>query len=72
MGPDFRVLVRRARKAAQEYYLQYVDKVPMTQLVREVGAVMQEFTQSGYLVLSEAMLHFFLFALGGNFARLVC
>jgi 20S proteasome subunit alpha 2 len=31
----------------QEYYLQYVDKVPMTQLVREVGSVMQEFTQQG-------------------------
>ncbi len=48
MGPDFRVLVRRGRKATQDYFLQYVDNIPMTQLVREVGTVMQEFTQSGY------------------------
>ncbi len=51
MGPDFRVLTRRGRKAAQQYYLQYVDAVPMTQLVREVGSVMQEFTQQGCVAL---------------------
>ena len=47
MGPDFRLLVRRGRKATQKYYLDYVDKIPMLQLVREIGNVMQEFTQSG-------------------------
>ena len=47
MGPDFRVLVRKGRKAAQKYWLQYKDQIPVSQLVREVAAVMQEFTQSG-------------------------
>ncbi|WVZ57138.1 hypothetical protein U9M48_007565 [Paspalum notatum var. saurae] len=65
MGPDFRVLVRKSRKQAQQYYRLYKDlktsfgvqelplylsdeTIPVTQLVRETAAVMQEFTQSGY------------------------
>uniref|UniRef100_A0A7R9VIP1 Proteasome subunit alpha type n=1 Tax=Chlamydomonas euryale TaxID=1486919 RepID=A0A7R9VIP1_9CHLO len=47
MGPDFRVLVRRARKTAQAYYTLYKENIPVAQLVRETAAVMQEFTQSG-------------------------
>jgi len=47
MGPDFRVLVKRGRKAAQQYYLEYKDPIPASQLVREVASTMQEFTQSG-------------------------
>jgi 20S proteasome subunit alpha 2 len=47
MGPDFRVLVRKGRKAAQAYALTYKDSQPVSQLVREVASVMQEFTQSG-------------------------
>jgi len=47
MGPDFRVLARRGRKEAQKYFLQYKEQVPVSQLVREVANVMQEFTQSG-------------------------
>jgi len=47
MGPDFRVLVSNGRKAAQQYFLQYKDPVPVSQLVREVASTMQEFTQSG-------------------------
>lgn len=47
MGPDYRVLVKRGRKAAQGYWLTYKDDVPVSQLVREVASVMQEFTQSG-------------------------
>lgn len=47
MGPDFRVLVRRARKTAQAYYTLYKEQIPVAQLVRETAAVMQEFTQSG-------------------------
>jgi len=47
MGPDTRVLVRKGRKAAQQYYLTYKDHVPVSQLVREVASTMQEFTQSG-------------------------
>jgi len=47
MGPDFRVLTRRGQKEGQRYYLQYKDDIPVSQLVREVASVMQEFTQSG-------------------------
>lgn len=47
MGPDFRVLVRKGQKKAQQYYLQYGESIPVLQLVRDVAAIMQEFTQSG-------------------------
>jgi len=47
MGPDTRVLIRRGRKAAQRYWLQYHEIVPVGTLVREVAGVMQEFTQRG-------------------------
>lgn len=47
MGPDSRVLVRKARKSAQEYYRMYHEAIPVAQLTREIAAVMQEFTQSG-------------------------
>ncbi len=45
MGPDYRVLVRKARKSAQAYYSLYKEHIPVAQLVREVAAVMQEFTR---------------------------
>ena len=48
----FRVLVRRARKLAQQYYLTYNEEIPTAQLVQRVATVMQEFTQSGYAVFS--------------------
>lgn len=47
MGPDSRVLVKKARKAAQAYFRIYQETIPVGQLVREVASVMQEFTQSG-------------------------
>ncbi|KAL3901193.1 MAG: hypothetical protein SGCHY_000795 [Lobulomycetales sp.] len=47
MGPDARVLVDKARKAAQEYKKVYMEEPPTMILVTEVAAVMQEFTQSG-------------------------
>jgi len=47
MGPDFRVLVRKARKTAAAYHRLYHEHIPVAQLVREMAAVMQEFTQSG-------------------------
>ncbi|KAH7623963.1 hypothetical protein Ndes2526B_g01217 [Nannochloris sp. 'desiccata'] len=47
MGPDSRVLVRKARKSGQVYYRQYHEQIPVAQLVRETATVMQEFTQSG-------------------------
>ncbi|KAJ0098829.1 hypothetical protein Patl1_20842 [Pistacia atlantica] len=48
MGPDFRVLVRKSRKQAEQYHRLYKEPIPVTQLVRETAAVMQEFTQSGW------------------------
>jgi len=47
MTPDSRVLVRKARKKAQAYHRQYMETMPTSQNVKEVAAVMQEFTQSG-------------------------
>lgn len=47
MGPDSRVLIAKARKAAAAYYRIYLETIPVGQLVREVASVMQEFTQSG-------------------------
>uniref|UniRef100_A0A8B9W8Z3 Proteasome subunit alpha type-2 n=1 Tax=Bos mutus grunniens TaxID=30521 RepID=A0A8B9W8Z3_BOSMU len=43
----FRVLVHRARKLAQQYYLVYQEPIPTAQLVQRVASVMQEYTQSG-------------------------
>jgi len=47
MGPDFRVLVNKGRKAGQKYWLEYHDPIPVSLLARELATVMQEFTQSG-------------------------
>jgi proteasome subunit B (beta)-like protein len=48
MGPDYRVLVTKARKHAQVYYRTYLDEIPVLMLVKYVASVMQESTQSGY------------------------
>lgn len=45
MGPDSRVLIRKARKSGQVYYRQYHEHIPVAQLVRETATVMQEFTR---------------------------
>merc|ERR1719362_369405 len=47
MAPDSRVLLKRGRKMAQQYYTTYRELIPVSQIVREEAAVMQEFTQSG-------------------------
>uniref|UniRef100_A0A0A9Y4M3 Proteasome subunit alpha type n=2 Tax=Lygus hesperus TaxID=30085 RepID=A0A0A9Y4M3_LYGHE len=47
MGPDYRLLVKRARKLAQQYKLVYGQRIPTPQLVQKVAMVMQEYTQSG-------------------------
>lgn len=47
MGPDYRLLVKQARKLAQNYYLTYREPIPTSQLVQKVATVMQEYTQSG-------------------------
>jgi 20S proteasome subunit alpha 2 len=47
MPPDYRVILKRARKAAQKYVSTYQEEMPVRQLAAEIAAVMQEFTQSG-------------------------
>jgi len=47
MGPDFRVIVKNARKNAQKYFLTYREIQPVSQVVRESALLMQEYTQSG-------------------------
>ncbi|CAD5229764.1 unnamed protein product [Bursaphelenchus okinawaensis] len=47
MGPDYRILVRKARKIAMEYELAYGEEIPVLQLAAKVAVVMQEYTQSG-------------------------
>ncbi|EDW84986.1 uncharacterized protein Dwil_GK14404 [Drosophila willistoni] len=47
MGPDYRLLVKQARKIAQNYFLVYKESIPVTQLVQRVANLMQEYTQSG-------------------------
>lgn len=47
MGSDYRVLVRKARKIAIQYELKFGEEIPVTQLVMNLAAVMQEYTQSG-------------------------
>jgi 20S proteasome subunit alpha 2 len=48
MGPDYRMLIRKARKVAAEYELQYGEEIPVTQIVSKIAAIMQEYTQSGF------------------------
>ena len=47
MGPDYRLLVRKARKIAQKYQSMYNEPIPTSQLVQRVAYIMQEYTQSG-------------------------
>lgn len=47
MGPDCRVLIDAARKSCQQYKLTYHEPMPVSQLVRQISALYQEFTQSG-------------------------
>ena len=47
MGPDARLLSRKARKMAQGYHRVYQEHQPASQSVTDVASVMQEYTQSG-------------------------
>lgn len=47
LGPDFRVVLKEARRSAVAYELAYGDSIPPEQLVQRVSALMQEYTQSG-------------------------
>jgi len=47
MGPDFRVLVARARKSAQAYWKIYGEYPPTRVLTQELANIMQQATHSG-------------------------
>ena len=47
MGPDFRVLVSKARKVAQGYFKRYGEYPPTRILTQEIATEMQQATQSG-------------------------
>ena len=49
MGPDFRILVSKARKSAQAYWKIYGEYPPTRVLTQEIATVMQQATQSGYV-----------------------
>jgi 20S proteasome subunit alpha 2 len=48
MGPDFRILVSRARKSAQAYWKIYGEYPPTRVLTQEIATIMQQATHSGY------------------------
>merc|ERR1711934_42557 len=47
LAPDCRVLVRKGRKKALQYFQTYKEQIPVSQIVVEMASIMQEFTQSG-------------------------
>lgn len=47
MCPDYRLLVKQARKIAQKYFLVYREPIPTSRLVQKIANIMQEYTQSG-------------------------
>merc|ERR1712137_586886 len=47
LNPDSRVLVHKGRKLAQKYYRTYKEEIPVSQIVKQIADVMQEYTQSG-------------------------
>src|SRR3984885_12005038 len=50
MGPDFRILVSKARKSAQAYWKIYGEYPPTRVLTQELATLMQQATQSGYVI----------------------
>lgn len=58
MGPDFRVLVARARKSAQAYWKIYGEYPPTRVMVQELAAIMQEATQRGCVCVARACEQF--------------
>ncbi|KAJ5066057.1 proteasome endopeptidase complex [Anaeramoeba ignava] len=47
VGPDFRLILRKARRQAELYKLRYHEPIPVSQCAREIANIMQEYTQSG-------------------------
>ena len=47
MGPDFRILVSRARRSAQAYWKIHNEYPPTKVLTQEIATIMQQATHSG-------------------------
>jgi 20S proteasome subunit alpha 2 len=48
LGPDYRVLLKSARKEFQKYKMTFIDDLmPIHSISREVANICQEYTQSG-------------------------
>lgn len=47
MGADYRVLVHRVQKLAQQYYPVYQEPIPTAQLVEKLASEIHKYTQSG-------------------------
>ncbi|XP_030383297.1 proteasome subunit alpha type-2-like [Scaptodrosophila lebanonensis] len=46
LEPDFRVLADRARKNAEVYLAKHKERMPTLELVKQMGILLQEYTQS--------------------------
>uniref|UniRef100_A0A8C9PTP8 Uncharacterized protein n=1 Tax=Spermophilus dauricus TaxID=99837 RepID=A0A8C9PTP8_SPEDA len=44
---NYRMLMHRAQKLTQQYYLVYQEPIPTAQQVQRVASMMQEYTQAG-------------------------
>lgn len=47
MPGDFQVILKRARKEAARYALQYGNEISVKEIVKQVAYIIQEFTQTG-------------------------
>eukprot|EP00828_Plagiopyla_frontata_P000425 TRINITY_DN0_c1669_g1_i1.p1 TRINITY_DN0_c1669_g1~~TRINITY_DN0_c1669_g1_i1.p1 ORF type:complete len:199 (-),score=45.89 TRINITY_DN0_c1669_g1_i1:50-646(-) len=47
LGPDFRVLMLKARKLCQEHKMKYGENIQVSNICRETAQIVQEYTQSG-------------------------
>ena len=47
LGPDFRILMRKARKITQQYWVKYREPITVNNVSSKLATTVQEFTQSG-------------------------
>jgi len=47
LGPDFRILMRKARKITQQYWVKYREPISVSNVSSKLASTVQEFTQSG-------------------------
>ena len=47
LGPDFRVLMMKARKETQKYWVEYMEDISVDTICSKIASTIQEYTQSG-------------------------